>query len=255
MASVSEEMLEAIFKEILGKLSLQPRRRGRGRPGASMDCMVKAFVLMLLRGLSGERGLERYLRDHPREASLCGFASVPWHSTFSRFRRRMGEAFFKELFKKAGEVLEKELPCGVAVLDSTPIPKPKDPEAEKGFYSRGAFKGFKVHAASCEHGLPRSVEVTAGNRHDSPLMPRLLRDVGCLEAVVADSGCDSEENHRHIVEGHEALPIIARNRRSEKDGRFKKEAPSETTLPYALTQRPGGGSTGRRAPSSNSSPS
>lgn len=77
--------------------------------------------------------------------------------------------------------------------------------------SRGSIQG-PFNASSYGHGLPRSAEVTPGNRHDSPIMPKLLKDMGCLEAVVGDSGYDSDENYRRIVEGHGALPIIARNR-------------------------------------------
>jgi len=73
--------------------------------------------------------------------------------------------------------------------------------------------------------------VTTGNCHDSPSMPKLLEDMGSINAVVADAGYDSEENYRCIVEEHNAIPIVARNKRNEKDGRFKKETPSVTTLP------------------------
>jgi len=39
--------------------------------------MVKTFILMFIRDLLSERSLERYLMDHPEEASLCGFKDVP----------------------------------------------------------------------------------------------------------------------------------------------------------------------------------
>lgn len=230
MANMSKSMLKIIFKEVFGEISLPPKMHKRGRPSIPLESMVKAFVLMFLRGLSSERSLERYLRDHPEEASLCGFKAVPWHSTFSRFRRRMGEGFFRGLFNRAEEALKKELPFRIAIVDSSPIIKPKDPDAKMGFYSRGAFKGFKVHASSCENGLPRSAEVTAGNCHDSPIMPRLIKDMGSLEAVVGDSGYDSEENYRCIME-HGAIPVIGRNKRNEKEGKLKKEIPFATTLP------------------------
>ncbi|MEM2169175.1 MAG: hypothetical protein QW186_05170 [Candidatus Bathyarchaeia archaeon] len=51
-------------------------------------------------------------------------------------------------------------------------------------------------------------------------MPRLIKDTGSIEAVVADAGYDSEENYRCIIEEHNAIPIVARNKRNEKDGRF-----------------------------------
>jgi len=155
MAHLSKGMLEVVFKDVLGEVVLPAGRRGRGRPGYPVSSMVKAFILMFIRGLSSERALERYLVDHPEEASLCGFKDVPWHSTFSRFRRRMGEHFFQGLFRRVRAVLDVDLPYKVIIVGSTPIPKPNDPEAEVGFYTRGAFKGFKVHVASCEHGLPR----------------------------------------------------------------------------------------------------
>ncbi|MEM2169176.1 MAG: transposase [Candidatus Bathyarchaeia archaeon] len=133
-----------------------------------VNSMVKAFILVGIRGLSSEGALERYLEDHPEEASLRGFKDVPWHSTLSRFRRGMGEHFFQGLFRRVRAILDGELPYKVALVNSTPIPKPDDPEAEVGFYTRGAFKGFKVHAASREHGLPGSTMVATGNRHHAP---------------------------------------------------------------------------------------
>jgi|GEM_PF-4015017 len=136
-------MLEVVFKDVLGEVVLPAGRRGRGRPGYPVSSMVKAFILMFIRGLSSERALERYLVDHPEEASLCGFKDVPWHSTFSRFRRRMGEHFFQGLFRRVRAVLDVDLPYKVVIVGSTPIPKPNDPEAEVGFYTGEPLKGLR----------------------------------------------------------------------------------------------------------------
>jgi transposase len=80
-----------------------------------------------------------------------------------------------------------------------------------GHTSRGKFRGFKLHAAVNQPGLPLRAVVTPGNRYDSPFLPKLIED---LEAdyVLADTGYDSKTNDR-AVRVIEAEPVIASNPR------------------------------------------
>lgn len=218
LSEPSDEMLRTIFKEVLSKVSTE--KRGRGRPSYPVDAMTKLFILMFLRRVSSERGLVRYLKDHPEEAQRCGLESIPERRTIGRFRKRMGPSFFDGLFKKLREKLDQLLPYSTAIVDSTPIEKPDDPDARVGFYSKGSFKGFKVHVKACEEDLPRACVVTPGNRNDSPFLPSLIEDAKVV-AVVADAEYDSEENHECVLRKG-AIPFIARNKRNEKHGKFKK---------------------------------
>lgn len=79
------------------------------------------------------------------------------------------------------------------IADSTPLEGLYDLEAEWGFTRKGPFKGFKLHAVVNQLGLPLKAKVTPANRHDSPLLPSLLDDLGA-EYVLADAGYDFRSN-------------------------------------------------------------
>jgi len=81
------------------------------------------------------------------------------------------------------------------VVDSTPLEDKCDPEARWGYTSRGPFKGFKLHVAVNQEGLPVKALVTPGNRYDSPFLPSLIQGL-TPSLVVADAGYDSKENRR-----------------------------------------------------------
>lgn len=111
-------------------------------------------------------------------------------------------------------------PTTLLVVDSTPMID-YDAEAGWGFTGRGPFRGFKLHAAVNQLGLPLKGTVTPGNRYDGPLLPSLLEDLEA-EYVVADAGYDSEANRR-AVRAMGAEPVIAVNpRRNVKEKRKRK---------------------------------
>ena len=92
-------------------------------------------------------------------------------------------------------------------------------EAGWGHTSRGKFRGFKLHAAVNQEGLPLRGVVTVGNRYDSPFLPRLIED---LEAdyVLADAGYDSKANSK-AARAIDAEPVIAPNPRRGKRKRIR----------------------------------
>lgn len=92
-----------------------------------------------------------------------------------------------------------------------------------GHTSRGKFRGFKLHAAVNQLGLPLRAIVTPGNKYVSPFLPKLIED---LEAncVLADAGYCSKRNIE-AVKDIGAVPFIADNPR--KKGKSSKIAPSE----------------------------
>jgi transposase len=80
-----------------------------------------------------------------------------------------------------------------------------------GHTSLGKFRGFKLHAAVNQLGLPLRALVTPGNKYDGPFLPRLIED---LEAnyVLADAGYCSKRNTMAVKE-IDAEPVIADNPR------------------------------------------
>lgn len=171
--------------------------------------MVKAFMLLSFRELHSEAELVRYLHVHTMEAQALGFTCVPHRTTFHRFRERYGV-----LLQRMAEELRQMLPSSrLYGVDATLEWKPRDPDATWGFSAcKQWVEGFKLHLLSdLGLGLPVRVEVTPANKHDSPLLPQLVAEVG-MGDYVADKGYDSEINHQAIhAEG--GFPAICRNKR------------------------------------------
>jgi hypothetical protein len=71
------------------------------------------------------------------------------------------------LIKLAGDKYLQLNESEWTILDSTPIPDKKDPDAMKGYSSMGEFWGFKVHASCDEYCVPLRASFTTGNVHDS----------------------------------------------------------------------------------------
>ena len=102
-------------------------------------------------------------------------------------------AFLKKLLERYLACFNSWSPTTFLIVDSTPLVDLYDMEAGWGHTSRGKFRGFKLHSAVNQLGLPLRAVVTPGNRYDSPFLPRLIED---LEAdyVLADAGYDSKTN-------------------------------------------------------------
>jgi hypothetical protein len=120
----------------------------------------------------------------------------------------------EETFKLIADMLQLAVPTTIAVVDSTPLEDLYDMEAGWGHTSRGKFRGFKLHAAVNQFGLPLRALVTSGNRYDGPFLLKLIED---LEAdyVLADAAYYSKRNFR-AVEAMDAEPVIACNPRRGK---------------------------------------
>ncbi len=74
------------------------------------------------------------------------------------------EAFGRDFREDIADMLQMIEPTSIVVVDSTPLVDLYDMEAEWGYTSRGKFRGFKLHAAVSQSGLPLRAIVTAGNR-------------------------------------------------------------------------------------------
>ncbi len=85
-------------------------------------------------------------------------------------------------------------PAKAVIVDSTPLVDLYDMEARWGRADKGKFRGFKLHVAVNQLGLPLRALVTPGNCYDSPFLPKLIED---LEAdfVLADAGYCSKRKH------------------------------------------------------------
>jgi IS5 family transposase len=184
----------------------------RGRPRIfPAKSMVKAFLVMLFKGLTSELDLLRFLEANPRLASEIGFPKLPHRTTLLRFRRSHATLLIKLV-----EELRKQLPqTDIYGIDAT-LEWKNDPDACWGMSpSKGWVYGFKFHVFSnLQVGLPVRVLVTPANKHDSPMLPKLVSGIGVCD-YVADKGYDSEDNHQ-VIHREGGFPAICRNKRRGK---------------------------------------
>ena len=212
LTSTPVDPIEAIGLAV--NKTIVPERKGRGRKGYGRRPAVRLFVYAQLKGIHKDEPLERRLRKNPGVARALGLKGVPDRTTIGRWRRRLASVVRAATEKLAG-LIATLAPTELLIVDSTPLEDWRDPEAKVGFYSRGPFKGFKVHVSVDQLGLPRKALVTPGNRHDSPFMPELIAGQK-PRFVLGDAGYDAESN-RKACRDIGAKPCIATNpRRSGK---------------------------------------
>jgi transposase len=195
----------------------EPRRRGN--PGYGSLRAVRLLVYSRLVGLENDTRIVEHLERRPEALRGLGLRRVPDRTTVGRWWRRY-TCLLEEVFEWFSRLVRMLVPTRLLVVDSTPLVDLYDLEAGWGFTGRGPFRGFKLHAAVNQLGLPLNGMVTAGNRYDGPLLPSLLEDLEA-EHVLADAAYDSKAN-REAVRRMGAEPIIAPNpRRSGKKPRLK----------------------------------
>jgi transposase len=181
--------------------------------------MVKALRVLVyarMKGLENDTRVVEHLKKRQWAAKTLGLNIAPDRTTVGRWWRRFFN-LLEETFIKIADMLQLAVPTKIAVVDSTPLEDLYDMEAEWGYTGRGKFRGFKLHAAVNQLGLPLRALVTPGNRYDGPFLPKLIED---LEAdyVLADAGYCSKRNAKAVKEiGAEAA--IADNPRKKGEGR------------------------------------
>jgi transposase len=197
-------------------VSVEPKRRGN--PGYGRLRALRVLVYARLKGLENDTRVVEHLKKHSDAAITFRLSKIPDRTTIGRWWRRY-LCVLEETFKKVSDMLQLVSPTTLLIVDSTPLVDLYDMEARGGHTSRGKFRGFKLHAAVNQLGLPLRAVVTPGNRYDSPFLPGLIED---LEAdyVLADAGYDSKTN-RKAAKDIDAQPVIAPNPRRGKRKKIK----------------------------------
>jgi len=205
-----------LVRIVVNKTVVSKETGRRGNPGYPELQAIRLLVYARIKRIGSDKGLIRHLKKNRKAVKALGFKQVPHRTTVGRWWRRYTE-HLKEVFELLAELLQQPLPCKLVVVDSTPLEDKRDPEGRWGYTSRGSFRGFKLHVAVNQEGLPMKALVTPGNRYDSPILPELISGL-TPEQVVADAGYDSKEN-REAVKKAGATAAIARNpRRKGKSG-------------------------------------
>ena len=194
----------------------EPKRRGNA--GYGRVKALRVLVYARLKGLDNDTRVIEHLKKHSDVARTLGLCKVPDRTTVGRWWRRY-LSLLEETFVNIADMLQLIEPTKAVIVDSTPLVDLYDMEAGWGHTSRGKFRGFKLHAAVNQLGLPLKAVVTPGNRYDSPFLPGLIED---LEAdyVLADAGYDSKTN-KEAVKAIDAEPVIACNPRRGKRKKIK----------------------------------
>jgi IS5 family transposase len=197
-------------------VSAEPKRRGN--PGYGRLRALRVLVYARLKGLENDTRVVEHLKKHSDAVRTLGLLRVPDRTTVGRWWRRYLD-LLQETFGKISGMLQLAVPTTFLIVDSTPLVDLYDMEARWGHTSRGKFRGFKLHAAVNQLGLPLRAVVTPGNRYDSPFLPGLIED---LEAdyVLADAGYDSKTN-KVAAKVINAVPVIASNPRRGKRKKIK----------------------------------
>lgn len=207
-----------LVRQIVNKAIVPAQPKRAGNPGYGQLKAIRILIYARLKGLQNDTRITWHLKKHPTDAKTLGLHSVPDRTTIGRWWKRYINPL-EAVFKKTANIIQMLVPTTHLIADSTPLVDLYDMEAKWGFSSRGPFKGFKLHVAVNQLGLPLKGIVTSGNRFDSIFLPQLIED---LEApyVLADAGYHSLENIK-AVEAVGGVPIIAVNpRRKGKEGKI-----------------------------------
>lgn len=139
-----------------------------------------------------------------------GFKTLPHRTTIGRWRKK--QWIFFNAVNGIGNFIQKIVKTYLLIVDSTPIVDYNDTEGKWGYTSKGVFKGFKVHTSVNQLKIPIRAVFTTVNKHDSPVMPKLLVPA---KHVLGDAEYDSREN-RKAVRALGGIPHIARNKRNSR---------------------------------------
>jgi hypothetical protein len=206
-----------LVRLILNKVTIPAAPKRAGNPGYGIKTAVRVLVYSRLKGLENDTRIIWHLQRHLQFAHTLGLYSIPNRTTIGRWWIRY-LSILEEVMNKIADIIKDNIPTTHLIVDSTPLKDMHDLEAKWGFSSRGPVKGFKLHVAVNQLGLPLRATVSPCNRFDSIFLPKLIED---LEAqyVLADAGYDSLKNIE-AVKALGAVPIIAVNpRRKGKEGK------------------------------------
>lgn len=199
-----------VVRLLVNKAIVPAEPKRRGNPGFGRVKAIRILVYARLKKLDNDTRIVEHLKRHPWIAKTLGLNTVPNRTTVGRWWRRY-LSLLEETFINIADMLQLIEPTKAVIIDSTPLVDLYDMEARWGHTGRGKFRGFKLHAAVNQLGLPLRALVTPGNCYDSPFLPKLIWD---LEAdyVLADAGYCSKRNINAVKEMG-AVPFIADNPR------------------------------------------
>lgn len=229
---------------------VEPKATGKGKAGWPTLVLFKAMLLQRWYDLSDE-ALEASLSDRLSFLRFCGLSlddDVPDHSTFWRFRERLGEAgliepLFAEMQRQLEEhgVLVKRGTLIDATLMQAAARRPRmneekisrtDPDARFGTNNeRRRYEfGYKAHIGmDASSGLVRTQVLTPANVQEVTKAAVLI--AGDEAEVLADRGYDARALHAHLEERGIADGVMRRGQKG------RPLAPEEVARNHEIAPR------------------
>jgi transposase len=216
-----------VVRLFVNKAIVPAELKRRGNPGYGQVKALRILVYAMLKGLDNDTRIIEHLKKHQSIAKTLGLHNVPDRTTIGRWWKRYLH-LLEKTFLNITSILQLVEPTKTVIVDSTPLEDLYDMEAAWGYTGRGAFRGFKLHAAVNQLGLPLRAIVTPGNCYDGTFLPKLIEDIEA-DYVLADAGYCSKRN-RQFIKDMGAVAFIADNPRRkgktckrESSKRLKKE--------------------------------
>ncbi|MFQ6128467.1 MAG: transposase [Thermoplasmata archaeon] len=214
----------------------------KGRRGFLTSSLIRALLLMYIRGMDSLLELERFLRRHREWRYFLGLKRTvkgrmryiaPHRTTYNKLINRIGIEGMTEIFNLTViQMIDKGIIKGRTLSIDASIIEAwfRDRDASLGYDSyRDIFVyGYKVHIVlDVDTCLPICVSVTkAGYGESRTLIPfvDLIHDRYPIEVEkwIGDSGYDGNLNRLHIIDILGAIPYIGLNPRNCK-GKNEKE--------------------------------
>lgn len=201
-----------------------------GRPAYSPETMFKIIFLRFLYDVS-DRRIEEEVNFNLVLKWFVGLAideSPLDSSSLTRFRDRMGEERFADIFNRIVEIAREEgiVSDRLSIVDSTdvkakvdtfrikdnPFASP-DKDARHGYKSeKKPFFGYKAHASmDSDSELITKLDTTPGNTSDGKEFPKVVDTQSRM--TTADKAYDSNKNHRLLRRKRTTSAIIVKKNR------------------------------------------
>lgn len=237
----------SIFEQILKKFENKDGFKGYGAMR-----MFKCILLQHIENLS-DRELEIFLEDNVSGKWFCGFSlteKTPDHSSFGKFRERLGVEKLSEIFQALRQQLKAEglMNEFFSVVDATHLiskanlweerdkaikkkyeklnnevlPEVSvDKEARIGCKGKSKYwYGFKIaRCIDMQSGLLNKTHIEAANVHDIRMMEKVVPEGG---AVYADKGFCSRKLEERLEKRNCTLRAVKRNNMKDKNRDFDK---------------------------------
>ena len=203
-----------------------------GRPAYEPEMMFKILFLQFLYDIS-DRRVEEEVNFNLVLKWFVGLTidqPPPDSSSLTRFRDRLGEKRFADIFNQIVKLAREKglISDCLSIVDSTHV-KAKvdtfkmrdnpdaspDKDARYGYKSQNKpFFGYKAHASmDSDSELITKLETTPGNANDGKEFPKVVDSKSKM--TTADKAYDSKKNHRLLRRNRTVSAIITkRNRKS-----------------------------------------